>query len=363
MNKKCEEILKELESENKLKVWWNFKFPEKQELTLKLKDMLDDVVDDKYYLNDEIVSNYTPVNEGGNVIGKLNMNKWQDNMKRIYNINKYAPTINTMQGGNCEPKILTTKINYISKKYNEFVNKNGYVPKMFNPYNLTEIKDIAPTQTANSGCTTSFNTILINESVETSRIGINMIEIPQTVRVRKYPIDTEKLCKVLRIHKILTNKEIALALNKPITLVEHWFRADSCFSIPDSDIWFKLKDLLNIDTDEFDEPIMTFEEKEGVYEKANRCYLDDGVSPTLTSLSGSEKVITNLRIRKLTPLECWRLMGFSDNDFNVAKKALNDTFYKGKDKSNSQLYKQAGNSIVVNVLFEIFKNLFNDKEI
>ena len=70
-----------------------------------------------------------------------------------------------------------------------------------------------------------------------------------------------------------------------------------------------------------------------------------------------------IRIRKLTPLECWRLMGFNDNDFNVAKKALNDTFYKGKDKSNSQLYKQAGNSIVVNVLFEIFKNLFNDKEI
>lgn len=387
----------------------NFKFPEKQELTLKLKDMLDDVVDDKYYLNDEIVSNYIHVNEGGNVIGKLNMNKWQDNMKRIYNINKYAPTINTMQGGNLEPKILTT-----------------------------EIKDIVPTQTANSGSTTSSNTILINESVklpcicasrgryntnsdisnsstkqnieintkgitntitsvqkdnlvlesenndtpsntnfdsikvignympcehDATNIGINMIEIPQTVRVRKYPIDTEKLCKVLRIHKILTNKEIALALNKPITLVEHWFRADSCFSIPDSDIWFKLKDLLNIDTNEFDEPIMTFEEKESVYEKANRCYLDDGVSPTLTSLSGSEKVITNLRIRKLTPLECWKLMGFNDNDFNVAKKALNDTFYKGKDKSNSQLYKQAGNSIVVNVLFEIFKNLFNDKEI
>jgi DNA (cytosine-5)-methyltransferase 1 len=54
------------------------------------------------------------------------------------------------------------------------------------------------------------------------------------------------------------------------------------------------------------------------------------------------------RIRKLTPKECWRLMGFSDEDFEKAAKM----------NSNTQLYKQAGNSIVVNVLEEIFKNLF-----
>ncbi len=53
------------------------------------------------------------------------------------------------------------------------------------------------------------------------------------------------------------------------------------------------------------------------------------------------------RIRKLTPLECWRLMGFDDEDFQKAE-AVN---------SNSQLYKQAGNSIVVNVLEGILRNL------
>lgn len=58
----------------------------------------------------------------------------------------------------------------------------------------------------------------------------------------------------------------------------------------------------------------------------------------------------NVRIRKLTPKECWRLMGFDDEDFYKAKSAGN---------SNSQLYKQAGNSIVVNVLEKIFLNLFN----
>lgn len=57
------------------------------------------------------------------------------------------------------------------------------------------------------------------------------------------------------------------------------------------------------------------------------------------------------RIRKLTPLECWRLMGFDDEDFEKAK-AVN---------SNTQLYKQAGNSIVVNVLEGILGNLLLPK--
>lgn len=57
--------------------------------------------------------------------------------------------------------------------------------------------------------------------------------------------------------------------------------------------------------------------------------------------------MNNLRIRKLTPKECWRLMGFDDIDFEKASKV----------NSNTQLYKQAGNSIVVNVLEAILTNL------
>lgn len=57
--------------------------------------------------------------------------------------------------------------------------------------------------------------------------------------------------------------------------------------------------------------------------------------------------MNQIRVRKLTPKECWRLMGFSDEDFEKAEKV----------NSNSQLYKQAGNSIVVNVLEAIFKKL------
>ena len=53
-------------------------------------------------------------------------------------------------------------------------------------------------------------------------------------------------------------------------------------------------------------------------------------------------------------------MGFSDEAFEKAKTALNNTFYKGKDRSNSQLYKMAGNSIVVDVPEGVFKNLFRE---
>ena len=78
----------------------------------------------------------------------------------------------------------------------------------------------------------------------------------------------------------------------------------------------------------------------------------DGISPTLTTRPEGFKtavlpVSRDLRIRKLTPKECWRLMGFSDDDFHKAEEV----------NSNSQLYKQAGNSIVVDVLEAIFKQL------
>lgn len=73
------------------------------------------------------------------------------------------------------------------------------------------------------------------------------------------------------------------------------------------------------------------------------------ISQTLTEPNhNSQRIFDGLRIRKLTPKECWRLMGFSDEDFDKAKKA---------GLSDSKLYKQAGNSIVVNVLIAIFKQM------
>ena len=79
----------------------------------------------------------------------------------------------------------------------------------------------------------------------------------------------------------------------------------------------------------------------------------DGVTNTLTTVQKDNLIaeLRSCRIRKLTPKECWRLMGFSDEHFEKASQVC----------SNTQLYRQAGNSIVVNVLEAILKNLLCDK--
>ena len=81
----------------------------------------------------------------------------------------------------------------------------------------------------------------------------------------------------------------------------------------------------------------------------------DGIVPTLTTRADTLGVVVDnpLRIRKLTPLEAWRLMGIKDEDFHKAKSS---------GMSDSQLYKQAGNAIVVDVLMAIFKELIKWKE-
>lgn len=84
-----------------------------------------------------------------------------------------------------------------------------------------------------------------------------------------------------------------------------------------------------------------------------RVYSPEGCTPTLNSCGGSHepKITEGYRIRKLTPRECWRLIAFTDIEFDCAKLS---------GISDSQLYRQAGNSIVVDVLVGIFRELFND---
>lgn len=374
MNKKCNEILNKLEAEGKIKILKDFSFPEPIELKLRLKDMLEDEVDEKFYLKDEIVNRFVLkdstltkniigttkpksrtigqrdlVYNPNAIIGTLTSTdykqpkqilqigtldiKGNDQIRRVYGVDGVSPTLSTMQGGNTQPKIL------------EETNK------------------------------------------------IIKLDIPKIVKIRKYNVDVEGLKKVLRDRKKavnLSNKQIAYILNEPLTKVEHWFRNDKCFSIPDADVWESIKNILDIDTDKFDESITTFIEVEGKFEKANRVYITSGIAPTVTTQEGekileypiiaasrgrynsdgttSQKLEINntgttntitsvqkynyvlenkFRIRKLTPKECWRLMGFKDYQFERAAKVC----------SNTQLYKQAGNSIVIPVLEGIFENL------
>ncbi len=91
----------------------------------------------------------------------------------------------------------------------------------------------------------------------------------------------------------------------------------------------------------------------------------DGICPCVNSAAGMGGGQTPIafrpgfRVRKLTQRECWRLMGFCDDQFDRARKAMNEKIYNGNDKCGSQLYKQAGNSIVVDVLEHIMENLYD----
>jgi DNA (cytosine-5)-methyltransferase 1 len=95
----------------------------------------------------------------------------------------------------------------------------------------------------------------------------------------------------------------------------------------------------------------------GYNSQVDRTFYENGNVGTIPAMNPQDKtqviegVNTEFRIRKLTPKECWRLMGFRDEHIDKAKEL---------GMSDSSLYKQAGNSIVVNVLYFIFKELFKD---
>lgn len=84
---------------------------------------------------------------------------------------------------------------------------------------------------------------------------------------------------------------------------------------------------------------------------------DNNLSPTLDTrcdclgIAVKGESMNSLRIRKLTPRETWKLMGFDDSDYDKVKNI----------NSKAQLYKQAGNSIVVNVLVEILRELLKSE--
>lgn len=89
--------------------------------------------------------------------------------------------------------------------------------------------------------------------------------------------------------------------------------------------------------------------------QVTRVYDINGISPTLNTMQGGgrePKILLDNKIRKLTPRECWRLQGFPDWVFDKAQEI----------NSNSQLYKQAGNSVTVNVIEEIAKRLREEKD-
>lgn len=88
-------------------------------------------------------------------------------------------------------------------------------------------------------------------------------------------------------------------------------------------------------------------------EQMNRVFSSEGIAPTIKTVSGGGreiKIIDNEAVRALTPKEYFRLMGFDDTDVDLLTK---------NGISNTQLYKMAGNSIVVNMLEFLFCQIFD----
>lgn len=251
----------------------------------------------------------------------------------------------------CLKDILESEVDeryYIDDKYNEIEKKTSYseikggmCEKWLQQNRRAyDKKSIAPTLTTCSGGNT--------------QVKIIVHEVKKIVKKRKYEVDKENLSKLLKEQKQnlnLSNKDIADKLQCSITSVEHWFRSDDNFSIPSAEIWNDLKEILKINNDRFDKSITEFETIPGNYDKDNRLYNINELSPTATANSNNIKIIEEdtLRVRKLTSKEYWRLQGFDDSDYEKAA-AVN---------SPAQLYKQAGNSIVVDVLCAIIESLKN----
>lgn len=264
----------------------NFYFPEKQPLTLRLKDLLETNVDEKYYLSDDKI----------NAIS--HWNSYQNPLERVMGNNSVANTLTAREGGTDHAGMLTysDKLDNTTNLYADgIVNRLGGLYDENDKDNNSQggsiyDKDgLSPTITTGHGYAQPF----VIDDNEKPKSDVITHTISQQVKVRKFNVDTEKLVECLIKYKKkskLNNKDLAAKLDIPLTQVEHYFRKDNSFAIPNEDIWPKLKEILNIDTDEFDESIMTFEIKENNYDSSNRVYGPEGIAPTLDT-SDDKKII------------------------------------------------------------------------
>ena len=261
-----------------------FYFPEKQPLNLRLKDLLETNVDEKYYLSDDKI----------NAIS--HWKSYQNPLERVMGNNSVASTLTAREGGTDHAGMLTysdelddtTNIQEQLEGVKRLGGLYDNVNRSRQSGAIYDKKGLAPTLSTGHGLDRPF---IIDDNEKPNKILKETIT--QIVKVRKYPVDTERLVNVLKEYKDKANlsyNAIAESLSIPVTQVEHYFKTDDSFAIPDPDIWLSLKELLQIDTDEFDESLLTFEEKECSYDMSNRAYYIDGIAPTLDT-KGDKKII------------------------------------------------------------------------
>ena len=297
---------------------YSYNFPKPFPLKLRLKDMLEDEVDKKYYLSDKQIEQISKWNaqqdplknaktkddEVLQCITAKSNTSMNASMLLIKEATKkgYAEATNgdgvyldQLSRGimNKEKEISTTL--KAQNGHNGVVVKGNYSPSGHNASRIVDEKGIAPTVMENHGTVTA-----VQIQPKDRNYNKKGIEREEHLETRKDKIS----------NAILTNDKKNMII--------------------------------------FEDPL----ERKGWHRKAKEVLNTNGITTCITAQSNNLlqkiKEQETLRIRKLTPKECYRLMGFDDLDYDKAANLV----------SNTQLYKQAGNSIVVDVLYYIFKELF-----
>ena len=261
-----------------------FYFPEKQPLEIRLKDLLETNVDEKYYLSDEKINS---------------ISQWKSYQKPFESVlgnNSVSPTLTARGAGEEHAGMITYSDEFddttnVQEQLDE-VNRLGGLydteTRQRQSGAIYDKKGLAPTLSTGHGLDRPF---IIDDKEKPNKVLQE--NITQIVKVRKFPVNTTELQKLLKESKTnvgITNEVIADKLHIPVTQVEHYFRTDDSFAIPSPEIWLDLKSILNINNNEFDESIMTFEEKESAYDMQNRAYHIDGIAPTLDT-NNDKKII------------------------------------------------------------------------
>lgn len=342
---------------------YTYEFPKPIPLELTLKDFLEKEVDEKYYLSEK----------------KLNtINKWNSlerPLEKVYGKNSIARTLTTRSGAECgslatysEQFEETTNIVPLLEKKSELKSKlcNELLEK-----GLVEEGDVIRHSYTNNRLNNGVENMARTESKEKLSPTLDTRCDCLGVVVKEDTLKREVCNKLLQEEKVvpydivdvsyaqsrldeLLDGKVSIKNSQNNQIANTITTAANSFGVCVPKVVGsveKTEKLLDEVRDGKYPPTTAF----GKYLFQSSRFEDkplEECSPTIKATKVDCGVITNYRIRKLTPKECWLLMGFDSTDVEKAAKVC----------SNSQLYKQAGNSIVVNVLMAIFKELFVPKK-
>lgn len=307
-----------------------YQFPKPIPLTKTLKDVLEDEVPEKYYLSEEkikhIVWGEPSETKGGiHYLGTGTPNYRLIN--NVYSSTGISPALTTAQGGGKTPQIKvvgnTSQTNHHSE---DIYDSNGIVGTV---------------------------TVSSYKHPKQVVIGASRGRHPDNPSDRTAGVPTRQRLELNKqdssdtITTVQKDNDVVEPLETLASGASKQFGVGYLEATPKEEfgrMGRQAVETLNENDVKYSDTINPFNK---------RISSKDGISPTLTTRPEGFKtailpVTETLRVRKLTPKECWRLMGCSDEDFNKAAQV----------NSNTQLYKQAGNAIVVNVLEALFKKLF-----